>query len=334
VLGVRGLGKESFTITRAVKCPKTFLGGDTEDAYWSRSLETHQHDVIYYGVVNLVHESKIIGTIDVWRCRACQELFCEDKRFGATDLAPEVGFPKIDAGAKWAALICTRDNGSTWTLMGVKPGATIAHSCTPETKLELSVGPDYSLGTGPSAGIGKHRIILIDKFVNAAVDVLTGEKHLGTTDAYQALGKPFSFTPPLSAAVVQSSKLAFFNLASVLFFAISLGLLLAGGSVFAGFNRPGTLESSILLLLGLLGLVGGYFTFRKSQYGPSIAMGVALAGLIGYTALRASNTALSVSDIVLDAFLVLGVLVGWLASTRLRTLKRAQWHTLDMPTYG
>jgi len=304
------------------------------NAHWFRSLEMHQHDVIYFGVVNLVHESKIIGTIDVWRCRACQELFCEDKRFGATDLAPEVGFPKIDAGAKWAALICTRDNGSTWTLMGVKPGATIAHSCTPETKLELSVGPDYSLGMGPSAGIGKHRIILIDKFVNAAVDVLTGEKHLGTTDAYQALGKPFSFTPPLSAAVVQSSKLAFFNLASVLFFATGLGLLLAGGAVFAGFSRPGTLESSTLLLLGLLGLVGGYFTFRKSQYGPSIAMGVALAGLVGYTALRASSTELSLSDYVLDASLALDVLVGWLAWARIRTLKRAQWHPLDMPAYG
>src|SRR5260370_32209702 len=112
---------------RVSKCPKTFLGGDTATLTGSAPLETHQHDVIYYGVVNLVHESKIIGTIDVWRCRACQELFCEDKTFGATDLAPEVGFPKIDAGAKWAALTCTRDNASTWTLTGVKPSPTIAH---------------------------------------------------------------------------------------------------------------------------------------------------------------------------------------------------------------
>ena len=139
-----------------MKCPKIFLGDETAAFAGPHSLEMHQHDVIYFGVVNLVHESKIIGTIDVWRCRACQELFCEDKRFGATDLAPEVGFPKVEPGAKWGALICTRDNGSTWTLTGVKPGATIAHSCTPETKLELSVGPNYSLGPGPSSGIGKH----------------------------------------------------------------------------------------------------------------------------------------------------------------------------------
>jgi hypothetical protein len=297
-------------------------------------LETHQHDVIYFGVVNLVHESKIIGTIDVWRCRACQEIFCEDKRFGATDLAPEVGFPKVDAGSKWGALICTRDNGSTWTLTGVKPGARLVHSCTPETKLELLVGGDYSLEGGPSAGIGKHRIILIDKFVNFAVDVVTGEKHLGTTDAYQALGKPFSFTPPLSAAVVQSSKLAFFNLASVLFFATGVGMLLAAGSVLPGFDKIGTLNSYTLALLGLVELAGGYMTLQKSRYGPSIAMAVAIAGVLGYTALRTSIGSIGLSDFSLDFLLVVNFLVGWLAWSRIRTLKRAQWHPLDMPAYG
>ena len=297
-------------------------------------MQAHQHDVIYFGVVNLVDESKIIGTIDVWRCRACQEIFCEDKRFGATELAPEVGFPKVDAGSKWGALICTRDKGSTWTLTGVKPGATLVHSCTPETKLELSVGPDYSLSSGPVAGIGKHRIILIDKFVNAAVDVQTGEKHLGTTDAYQALGKPFSFTPPLSAAVVASSKLAFFNIASALFFITGLGSLLAAGSLIPGFSQAGSLDSTILALLGLLGLAGSYMTFRKTQYGPSIAMALALAGLIGYTALRASSGSITFSDYSLDALFVVDLLVGWLALSRIRTLKRAQWHPLDMPAYG
>jgi hypothetical protein len=297
-------------------------------------LESHQHDVIYFGVVNLVHESKIIGTIDVWRCRACQEIFCEDKRFGATDLAPEVGFPKVEAGSKWAALICTRDNGSTWTLTGVKPGARLVHSCTPETKLELLVGPDYSLESGPSAGIGKHRVILIEQFVNAPVDVVTGKKHTGTTDAYQALGKPFSFTPPLSAAVVESSKLGFFNFASVLFIVTGAGMLLGAGSVLPGFGKVGALDSNILALLGLLGLVGGYMTFRKSQYGPSIALAVALAGLVGYSALRASIGLLGFSDYALDALLVVDVLVGWSAWARIRTLKRTQWHPLDMPAYG
>src|SRR5438094_871331 len=155
-------------------------------------LQTHQHDVVYYGVVNLIDNNYVMGAVDVWRCRGCDQLFCEDKRYGMTDLAPEVGLPKIEPNTQWAALICTRDKGSNWTLTQVKPGMTIAHSCTPDTKVELTVGPSYDLEAGPASGIGKHRIIVIEKFVNLAVDVQTGQKHTTTTNAYQALGKPFS----------------------------------------------------------------------------------------------------------------------------------------------
>src|SRR3989440_5303204 len=136
-------------------------------------LQTHQHDVVYYGVVNLVDNNYIMGAVDVWRCRGCNQLFCEDKKYGMTDLAPEVGLPKIEPNTQWAALICTRDKGSNWTLTQVKPGMTIAHSCTPDTKVELTLGPRYDLAQGPASGIGKHRIIVIEKFVNLAVDVQT-----------------------------------------------------------------------------------------------------------------------------------------------------------------
>src|SRR5947199_3371817 len=144
-----------------------------------------------------------------------------------TDLAPEVGLPKIEPESKWAALICTRNTGSNWTLIQAKPGNTHQLSCTPDTKLELKVGPDYSLETGPASGIGQHRIILVENFVNAPVDVITGKKHLGTTNANQALGKPFSFTPPLSAAVIQPSRYNILNLTSILFIVsgVWLGLL-------------------------------------------------------------------------------------------------------------
>ncbi len=285
-------------------------------------------------MVNLVHQSKIIGTIDVWRCRSCPELFCEEKRFGATDLAPEVGFPKIEAGSKWAALICTRDNGSSWTLTSVKPGGTLAHSCTPETKLELNVDADYSLRPGPTTGIGKHRVILIDQFINSAVDVETGQKHTGTTDAYQALGKPFSFTPPLSAAVVESSKLGFFNLAALLFFVTGAWMLLAAGSVLAGYEQGGVVTRSLLALLGLASVLGGYMIFRKIRPGPLVGLAVSVIGLVGYTVLKASITTLLVSDYALDGLLVLDVVVGWVARTRINALREARWHPLDMPAYG
>jgi len=295
-------------------------------------LETHQHDVIYYGAVNLVHESRIIGTIDVWRCRSCSELFCEDKRFGATDLAPEVGFPKIDSGSKWAALICTRDNGSNWTLTAAKPGATLAHSCTPETKLELRVGNDYSIESSPLAGIGKHRIILIDQFINSAIDVQTGKKHLGTTDAYQALGKPFSFTPPISTAIIESSKLGFLNLATLLFFLTGAWTVLSGAVGFGNYQQAEILTRTVLVLIGIASLSGGYLIFRKTRAGPVLALAVAGTGLIGYTALRV--TSLGLMDYSLDALLLVDAIVGWTARTRINALREKQWHPLDMPAYG
>src|SRR3989442_12174494 len=79
-------------------------------------LELHQHDVVYFGVVNLIDNGYVMGAIDVWKCRSCPQTFCEDKRYGITDLAPEVGLPKIEPASKWAALICTRNTGSNSTL--------------------------------------------------------------------------------------------------------------------------------------------------------------------------------------------------------------------------
>jgi hypothetical protein len=292
-------------------------------------LEAHQHDVLYFGVVNLIDESKVIGTIDVWRCRSCNELFCEDKRFGATDLAPEVGFPRVGAGSKWGALICKRDSGSNWTLTAVKPGATLVHSCTPETKLELTVGPDYSLESGPVAGIGKHRIILVEQFVNAPVDVATGLKHTGTTDAYQALGKPFSFTPPLSATVAQSSWASLQNLAMVVF---------ATSGLFLGFSSLlGTYELGVRLTVGLVGLAsfaGAYSVYRKITLGSLGFTLVAILGLASYTVLRVQASGLGVYDYALLTLLVVDVLLGWRVWARIRSVKNAQWHPMDMPAYG
>jgi len=288
-------------------------------------LQTHQHDVIYFGVVNLVEKNKIIGTIDVWRCRGCNDLFCEDKRFGATDLAPEVGFPKADFGSKWAALICTRDTGSNWTLTSAKPGGTIAHSCTPETKLELKVGNDYNLEQGP---IGKHRIILIEKFVNTAVDVESGQKHGGTTDAYQALGKPFSLTPPLSAAIAQSSKLQFFNIASAVFI---LSGFLAAISVYA---QTMLMSRIVLTIVTVAGLSAGYLMFRKHPIGPLLGAAGAVTGLVIYNGTVIAANALGITDYILSAALIADLVLARTGRTRINTLRKQAWHPLDMPAYG
>jgi len=295
-------------------------------------LQAHQHDVVYYGVVNLVHESDIIGAVDVWRCRSCDQLFCEDKRYGVTDLAPEVGLPKIVPDTKWVALICTRDKGSNWTLTQTSPGMTIAHSCTPETKVELTVGPDYDLEPGPARGIGQHRIILIEKFVNAAVDVQSGKPHTTTTNAYQALGKPFSYTPPLSAAVIQPSLYNILNIASILFIATAVwSLVLAAyapgvASDVAGFVR-------ILFGLVALGLLSGtYFLSKRRVWAPLLGLAVAATGLVVFAVLKWPS--FGVADYSLAVVLVADIVFGWLARERIKGIIERQWHPLDMPAYG
>ncbi len=296
-------------------------------------MQVHQHDVVYYGVVNLVHDSYIMGAVDVWRCRSCPQLFCEDKRYGMTDLAPEVGLPKIEEGTKWAALICTRDKGSNWTLTQVKPGTVLSHSCTPETKVELTVGPDYGLEQGPVRGIGEHRIILIENFINSAVDVQSGQKHTTTTNAYQALGKPFSFTPPLSAAVIQPSRYNILNITTILFLATG-----AWGAVVA-LSAPGipqAISSQVRILLGLVAagvLASTYFLSKRRLWSPLLGGALAAVGLVGYSIIMIP-TGYGAADYALAIVLLADVAAGWMARQRIKGLIEKQWHPLDMPAYG
>ena len=296
-------------------------------------LQTHQHDVVYYGVVNLVHDSYIMGAVDVWRCRSCDQLFCEDKRYGVTDLAPEVGLPKIVPDTKWGALICTRDNGSNWTLTQSKPGMIIAHSCTPDTKVELTVGPDYELESGPASGIGKHRLILIEKFVNSAVDVQSGKPHTTTTNAYQALGKPFSYTPPLSAAVIEPSRYNILNLASILLVATAIWSIILAVSAP---GVPSAVAGSARLLFGLVTIgtvVSAYQLSKRKIWAPILGAVVSAIGLVGYVALRYSS-GFGLIDYALAVLLIVDVAAGWLARQRIKGMIERQWHPLDMPAYG
>ncbi len=296
-------------------------------------MQVHQHDVVYYGVVNLVHDNYIMGAVDVWRCRSCPQLFCEDKRYGITDLAPEVGLPKIEPGTKWAALICTRDEGSNWTLTQVKPGTILSHSCTPETKVELTVGTDYSLELGPVRGVGQHRIILLENFVNSAVDVQSGQKHTATTNAYQALGKPFSFTPPLSAAVIEPSRYNILNITTILF--LATGIWSAVIAVSAP-GVPQAISSQVRLLFGLVTagvLASTYFLSKRRLWSPLLGIALAAVGLVVYSLIRIP-TGYGVADYPLAIILLVDIVAGWMARERIKGLIEKQWHPLDMPAYG
>lgn len=297
-------------------------------------LASHQHDVVYFGAVNLVHDSNIIGAVDVWKCRSCDQLFCEDKRFGVTDLAPEVGLPRVEPDSVWAALICTRNNGSNWTLVQVKPGLTLTHSCTPDTKLELRVGPDDNLEPGMSQGIGQHRLIVLENFVNSAVDVQTGRKHVTTTNAYQALGKPFSFTPPLSATVTQPSRYNILNITSGLFIATGIWTGIMAGLGVGSSSITATLVRALLAAVTGGLLAGAFFLSSRKLWAPLLGLALSVATVVLYDAFLVTAGSAGYIDYALSALLIIDVGTGWASRTRIKNLIERQWHPLDMPAYG
>ncbi|HEY4822983.1 MAG TPA: hypothetical protein VIH83_04785, partial [Candidatus Bathyarchaeia archaeon] len=148
---------------------------------------------------------------------------------------------------------------------------------------------------------------------------------------YRALGKPFSFTPPLSAAVVESSKLELFNIAAGFLFLTGLWTLLAAATTLGVYQELAL--RGFLAILAATSLIGSYLVLRKSAPGPVLGLAVAAGGVVVYTALRLSSGIVAL-DYVLYGLLVIDLLVGWRAWTRLRSIREARWHPLDMPAYG
>src|SRR5204863_752043 len=116
----------------------------------------------------------------------------------------------------------------------------------------------------PASRIVKHMMLVMDKFVNLAVYVQTGQKHTTTTNAYQALRKPFSFTPPLSATTLAPSKYNILNLTSLLFLATTVwSIVLAVSS--AGLPQSLATELRILFALVAAGALGSTYLLSKRK---------------------------------------------------------------------
>ncbi len=268
-----------------------------------------------------------MGAIDVWKCRGCQEIFCEDKRYGVQDLAAEVGFPKVEQGAKWAALVCIKEKGSDWTLTGAKPGTIIHHSCTVDTKVDLTVGSDYSIEPGVASGIGRHRIILLGDFVNSAVDVETGKKHTGPTNANPAPGRPFSFPAEKSAVPTLTSRYNVSNVSAATSFVAGIW------AAIIGISSSGTTPVGVLLLLaGLVGIAGSYLTLRLKRLGPMLGIAASLLGILGLLELNLAVN--SIGLLAPLASMIVSGAIAWLAWSRIRAQSGQKWHPLDMPAYG
>lgn len=130
------------------------------------------HDVVFYGALNLNFHGKIVGSVDIWLCKKCRDLFWEDKRF--TDLKPttELGFRGPGEGAKWGVLTCYSKKDVNWVVLSVRPGQKLEHQCLDPAAPEVDLSDDWRV-THPVSENVTHKVIIVEQHINKAVEITT-----------------------------------------------------------------------------------------------------------------------------------------------------------------
>ena len=118
-------------------------------------------------MVNVNRDNYLQGTVDVWRCRGCRKLFCDDKRYDEP-LKPSVGFEEIPEDEEWGILTCTTMKDVYMNSLGVKPGKKLTHACRDGQVQEFVVDADYSLK--PEVASPIHRLYLVKDNVNKNIE--------------------------------------------------------------------------------------------------------------------------------------------------------------------
>jgi hypothetical protein len=130
-------------------------------------MSEHKHEIVIIGMINVNRDNYLQGTVDVWRCRECKKLFCDDKRYGEP-LKPTVGFEEIGDDEEWAILTCTDIREVFMQSMGVKPGKRISHTCKNGETREFVVNDDWAIDAEEDRTI--HRLFLVKNYVNKVIE--------------------------------------------------------------------------------------------------------------------------------------------------------------------
>jgi hypothetical protein len=131
------------------------------------SQPAHEHEIVMVGMVNVNRDNYLQGTVDVWRCRSCRRLFCDDKRYGEP-LRPSVGFEEIGLNEQWAILTCTNIREVYMMSLGVEPGKKIAHTCKDGAPHEFTVLGDWTIA--PDDGESVHRLFMVKDNINKHIE--------------------------------------------------------------------------------------------------------------------------------------------------------------------
>jgi hypothetical protein len=128
----------------------------------------HKHEIVLAGMVNVNRDNYLQGVVDVWVCRGCKRLFCDDKRYGEP-LKPSVGFEEVPEDEQWGILTCTDIKGVYMMSLGVKPGKTLKHTCPRNgSQHEFVVKDDWTIA--PDDGETVHRLFLVKDHINKVIE--------------------------------------------------------------------------------------------------------------------------------------------------------------------
>ncbi len=126
-------------------------------------------DVSFYGNVNMIHNSRIIGVIDIWKCQNCNSLFVEEKRFTDEKPSTDVGLKAVGDGSKWGVLLCLNGDQLSWSLLSIKPGESLPHQCVSPTPSEISVNSEFSVNSTDRDTI--HKVLIVEDHMNETVEL-------------------------------------------------------------------------------------------------------------------------------------------------------------------
>lgn len=167
VLGHLTLKKDEILSDGFDKRMRAFCESVAEKSVETSPRQDHEHEIVFIGMVNVNRDDYLQGVVDVWRCRQCKKLFCEDRRYGEP-LAQTLGFDEIPEDEEWAILTCTDIKGVFMMSIAVKPGKRIAHTCKNGEASEFVVNDDSSIDS--SNGKNIHRLYLVKNHVNKVIE--------------------------------------------------------------------------------------------------------------------------------------------------------------------
>lgn len=124
-----------------------------------------EHQITYFGVINININERTIGSVDIWRCAICKKRFCEEKQLGIDSIVDYVGMPQIDDDERWAVLVRKMFKGKDrWKLVRLKENGTLKVE-NPDNKIvELPVR-NYTVDDP------NHASFLVDDYVNKAIEI-------------------------------------------------------------------------------------------------------------------------------------------------------------------